>query len=44
MEKGIEKGMEKVAIEMIKDCESNDKIRKYTGLKEDEINGLRVVQ
>ena len=39
--KGIEKGLEKVAIEMIKDGESNDRIRKYTGLTDVEINGLR---
>jgi predicted transposase/invertase (TIGR01784 family) len=40
-EKGIDKGIEKVAIEMIKDGESNEKIRKYTGLSDDEIDGLR---
>jgi len=39
--KGMEKGMEKVAIEMIRDCESNDKIRKYTGLTDDDIDWLR---
>jgi hypothetical protein len=32
----------KVAIEMIRDEESNDSIRKYTGLTDDEIVGLRV--
>jgi predicted transposase/invertase (TIGR01784 family) len=46
-EKGIEKGIEKrtveFAIEMIKDGESNDKISKYTGLTDDEIDGLRGV-
>jgi predicted transposase/invertase (TIGR01784 family) len=41
IEAGIEKGIEKVALEMIKDGESNDKISKYTGLTEDEIDGLR---
>jgi len=41
-EKGIEKGIEKVAHEMIKDGESNDKIRKYTGLTDDEIERLRL--
>ena len=30
-----------IAIEMIKDGESNDRIRKYTGLTDVEINGLR---
>ena len=39
--KGIEKGLEKVAIEMIKDGESYDKIRKYTGLTDIEIAELR---
>ena len=51
-EKGIEKGIEKgkiegkieIAIEMIKDGELNDKIRKYSGLTDDEIDGLRVAQ
>ena len=50
--KGIEKGIEQgkiegkieIAIEMIKDGESNDKIRKYSGLTDDEIEGLRVAQ
>ena len=49
IEKGHEKGIEKgkiegkieIAIEMIKDGESNDRIRKYTGLTDVEINGLR---
>jgi predicted transposase/invertase (TIGR01784 family) len=44
-EKGIEKGIEKrnfeVAIEMIKDGELNDKIMKYTGLTNNEIEKLR---
>ena len=31
-----------IAIKMIKDGESNDKIRKYTGLTDDEIEGLRM--
>ena len=44
IEKGIEQGIEKVALEMIKDGESNDKIRKYSGLTDDEIEGLRVAQ
>ena len=39
--KGIEKGLEKVAIEMIKDGESYGKIRKYTGLTDIEIAELR---
>ena len=47
--KGIEKGIEQgkiegkieIAIEMIKDGESNDKIRKYSGLTDDEIEGVR---
>ena len=45
IEKGIEKGMEKRTIEfaneMIKNGESNEKIRKYTGLTDDEIEKLR---
>ena len=48
-EKGIEKGIVKgkiegrveIAIEMIKERESNDKIRKYTGLMDNEIEKLR---
>ncbi len=42
IEKGIEQGIEKVAIEMIRDGETNDKIRKYTGLTDDQITGLRM--
>ena len=42
IEQGIEQGIEKVAIEMIKDGESNDKIRKYSGLTDDQITGLRM--
>jgi predicted transposase/invertase (TIGR01784 family) len=38
---GHEKGIEKVAVEMIRDGESNDKITKYTGLTDDQIDGLR---
>ena len=44
-EKGLEKGIEirnnEIALEMIKDVESNEKIRKYTGLTDDEIDKLR---
>ena len=36
----IERNLE-VALEMIRDGESNDKIRKYTGLTDDEIEKLR---
>jgi predicted transposase/invertase (TIGR01784 family) len=39
--KGREEGKVEIAIEMIKDGESNDKIRKYTGLTDVEIEGLR---
>ena len=39
----IERNVE-IAIEMIRDGESNEKIRKYTGLTDDDINGLRVAQ
>jgi hypothetical protein len=39
----VERNLE-VALEMIRDGESNDRIRKYTGLTDDEINGLRVAQ
>jgi predicted transposase/invertase (TIGR01784 family) len=35
-------GKIEIALEMIKDGESNDKIRKYTGLTEEEIERLRV--
>jgi predicted transposase/invertase (TIGR01784 family) len=35
-------GKVEIAIEMIKDGESNDKIRKYTGLTDEEIDQLRV--
>lgn len=45
--KGIEKGTEKrtleIALEMIRDGETNVKIRKYTGLTDDEIEKLRGV-
>ena len=34
-------GKIEIAIEMVKDGESNDKIRKYTGLTDDEIEKLR---
>ena len=37
---GHEKGIEKVALEMIKDGESNEKITRYTGLSDDEIERL----
>ena len=40
-EKGKTEGKIEMAIEMIKDGESNEKIRKYTGLMDDEIHGLR---
>jgi len=43
--KGIEKGIEQrniqIAVEMINDGELNDKIRRYTGLTDEEIDGLR---
>jgi len=44
--KGIEKGRKiegkiEIAIGMINDGESNDKIRRYTGLSDEEIEGLR---
>ena len=35
------KGNVEIAIEMIRDGESNEKIRKYTGLTDDEIGELR---
>ena len=42
---GIEKGeflkAQKTAIEMIKDGESNEKIKRYTGLTDEQINELR---
>ena len=45
IEQGIRQGIEqekiKFALEMIKDGESNDKIRKYTGLTDEEIGELR---
>ena len=45
IEKGIEKGeklkAEKMALEMIKDGEPNERIRKYTGLTDKEIDDLR---
>jgi predicted transposase/invertase (TIGR01784 family) len=34
-------GKIEIAVEMVKDGESNDKIRKYTGLTDDEIDKLR---
>ena len=37
----MEKRTIEFAIEMIRDGESNDKIRKYTGLTDDEIEKLR---
>ncbi len=40
-EKGKIEGKMEIAIEMINDGESNDKIRKYTGLTDDEIGELR---
>jgi predicted transposase/invertase (TIGR01784 family) len=43
--KGREEGKEErnieIALEMIKDCETNEKIIKYTGLSDDEIEKLR---
>ena len=38
----MEKRTIEFAIEMIRDGESNDKIRKNTGLTDDEVAGLRV--
>ena len=40
--KGKIEGKIEIAIEMIREGESNEKIRKYTGLKDDQITGLRV--
>ena len=44
-EKGLEQGIERrnveVAIEMIKDGESNSRIKRYTGLSEDDIEQLK---
>jgi predicted transposase/invertase (TIGR01784 family) len=40
--KGRMEGKIEIAIEMIKDGESYDKIRRYTGLTDNEINELRV--
>ncbi len=40
-EKGKIEGKMEIAIEMINDGELNDKIRKYTGLTDDEIGELR---
>ncbi len=39
--KGIKKGKIEIAREMIKDSESNDRIRKYTGLSDEVIKSLR---
>lgn len=39
--KGVEKTINKVAIEMLKEGESTSKIAKYTGLTEDEIESIR---
>ncbi len=45
LEKGIEKGeinkAKKIALEMIKDNEPSEKIKKYTGLTKEEINELK---
>jgi predicted transposase/invertase (TIGR01784 family) len=41
IKKGKIEGKIEIALEMIKDGESNDKVRKYTGLTDDEIDGLR---
>jgi len=38
---GIKKGKIEIAREMIKDSESNDRIRKYTGLSDEVIKSLR---
>lgn len=42
IEEGKIEGKIEIAIEMIKDGESNDKIRKYTGLTDEEIERLRM--
>lgn len=39
--KGVEKTINKVAIEMLKEGENISKIAKYTGLTEDEIESIR---
>jgi hypothetical protein len=41
LKKRIEKRNVEIAIEMIRDGESNEKIRKYTGLTDNEIGKLR---
>ena len=40
-EEGMEKGIEKVAVEMIKDNEPIEKIIKFTGLSKQEIETLK---
>jgi hypothetical protein len=40
--KGKIEGQIEVALEMMRNGESNDKIRKYSGLTDDEIVGLRM--
>jgi len=40
--KGKLEGKVEIAIEMIKDGESNDRIRKYTGLTDEEIDRLKI--
>jgi predicted transposase/invertase (TIGR01784 family) len=42
IEEGIEQRNTEIALEMIKDGESYDKIRKYTGLTDEEIERLRI--
>ena len=39
--KGMNEGMNKVALEMIADGEPDEKIKKYTGLKQNELDDLR---
>jgi len=39
--KGKIQGKEEIAIEMIKEGETNEKIKKYTGLSDERINELR---